>query len=220
MMKRVISKILGGRVAAPTVITRPGFRGDKTARAFGSCYTRDAFDPMAFQFRMGAGFFGDVDRTHPFWVEPGLMDATSPPTAYGQAVVVDSVTKKIRRVLSTDGALIHVYGFTVRPFPFNDPGTSAAYGAQTQGGFTTPIQGQPIDVMRSGYMITYVNGAPGKGDPVYVWIAATAAPHYQGFLEAATGSGNTVLITPAGTYSTTFNGPPDANGAGEFIFEA
>ena len=69
-------------------------------RLFGAGYTRDAFDALAFQFRMGAGFFGDVNRTHPFWVEPGLMDPTSPPTAYGQAVVVDSVSKKIRRVLA------------------------------------------------------------------------------------------------------------------------
>ena len=210
-------------LGAPTIIGRRKTLDEnrvRMPRKFGSGYTRDAFDPMAFQFRMGAGFYGDVNRTHPFWIEPGLMDPTNPPTAYGQAVVVDATSKKIRRVIAGDGALIDIYGFTVRPFPFQDPGTSAAYGAQSQGGFTTPISGQPIDVMRSGYMITYINGAPGKGDPVYVWIAASATVHYQGFLEAGASGGSTVLITPAGTYNTTFNGPPDTNGAGEVVFKA
>ena len=90
MMKRVLTRILGGRVAAPSIVTR---RALDEGRVFGAGYTKDAFDPMAFQFRMGAGFFGDVNRTHPFTVEPGLMDPTNPPTAYGQAVVVDSVSK-------------------------------------------------------------------------------------------------------------------------------
>jgi hypothetical protein len=214
MIKRVIKLILGGRIAAPSVII-PGRARD---RAFGAGYTRDAFDPMAFQFRMGAGFFGEVNRTHPFTIEPGLMDPTNPPTAYGQAVVVDATSKKIRRIIAGDTALIDVYGFTVRPFPFNDPGTGAPYGAQALGGFTTPIQGQPIDVLRSGYMITYVNGAPGKGDPIYLWCAASSSPHFQGFAEASTPSGNGFLLTPAGTYGTVFNGPPDANGAGEIMF--
>ena len=139
MIKRITKLILGGRVAAPSVII-PGRARD---RAFGAGYTRDGFDPMAFQFRMGAGFFGEVNRTHPFTVEPGLMDPTNPPTAYGQAVVIDATSKKVRRVLSGDGALVDVYGFTVRPFPFNDPGTSAPYGAQSLGGFTSPIPNQP-----------------------------------------------------------------------------
>ncbi len=210
MIKRVASLILGGRVAAPSVII-PG------RRKFGAGYTRDNFDPMAFQFRMGAGFFGEVNRTHPFTIEPGLMDPTNPPTAYGQACMVDATSKKIRRVLAADqAAATDIYGFAVRPFPFNDPGTSAPYGAQALGGFTTPIQGQPIDVLRSGYIITYVNGAPGKGDPVYVWAAASATVHYLGFLEAGSTGGDTFEIT--GNDKTTFNGPPDANGAGEVAF--
>jgi len=225
-MKTFYDKILGRRgVAAPTVLVRRRTSDMKTnvpysalGRLFGAGYTRDAYDPMAFQFRMGAGFFGDVNRTHPFNVEPGLMDATNPPTAYGQAVVL-TAAGRIRQVLSTDGALIHIYGITVRPFPFNDPGTSAPYGAQSLGGFTTPIQNQPIDVLRAGYIMTYVNGAPVKGASVYTWIAASASPHFQGFFEQNASGGNTILITPAGSYATTYNGPPDANGCGEVIFE-
>ena len=210
-MKYLTTNILGGRVAAPNVIV-PG------RRRFGRGYTRDAFDPMAFQFRMGAGFFGDVNRTHPFNVEPALVDPTNPPLFFGQAVVVDATSKKIRRVLSTDTALIDVYGFVVRPFPIQDSGTAGAFGAQGLGGFTSVPLNQPVDVLRSGYMITYVNGSPGKGDPLYVWIAATASPHNQGFMEAGASGASTVLITPAGIYTSVFNGPPDANGAGEIMF--
>lgn len=224
-MRDKITKILARSrlLAAPAVVIPTAHRQSLSVKRFDKSrrLTKDAYDPMAFQFRMGAGFFGDVNRTHPFWVEPGEMDPTNPPTAYGQAVVVDSVSKKIRRVLATDGALTHIYGITVRPFPIQDPGTSAPYGAQSLGGFTTPAAGQPIDVLRSGYIMSYVNGTPGKGDPVYVWIAANNAPtDYQGFFEAAASGGNTVLITPAGTYETVFNGPPDANGCGEICFAA
>ncbi len=212
MIKRITKLILGGRVAAPSVII-PGRARD---RAFGAGYTRDGFDPMAFQFRMGAGFFGEVNRTHPFTVEPGLMDATYPVVAYGQAVMLTALGR-VRSVLAADqGASTDVYGFAVRPFPFNDPGTSAPYGAQSLGGFTSPIPNQPIDVLRSGYMLTYVNGTPVKGNPVYVWAAATASPHYLGFLEAAATGGDTFEIT--GNDKTTFNGPPDANGCGEIAF--
>lgn len=222
-MKYLSTPIRGRRgallsaLAAPLVFI-PRVRFSSTMRVRG--YARDAFDPMAFQFRMGAGFYGDVNRTHPFWVEPGPVDPTNPPTAYGQAVVIDATSKKVRRVIASDTALTHVYGFTVRPFPFQDGGAAGAFGAQSLGGFTTPPTNQPIDVMRSGYMISYVNGAPGKGDPVNVWVAASSTVHYQGFLEAGSSGGNTILVTPAGTYATTFNGPPDANGAGEFVFEA
>jgi len=215
MTKRVPYRIFGGCLAAPSIhIPR-----DHAARRYGAGYTRDNFDPMAFQFRMGAGFFGDVNRTHPFNVEPGLLDPTNPPLYYGQACVVDAISKKIRRVLSTDTALTNIYGFAVRPFPFQDPGAAGAYGAQALGGFTSVATNVPIDVLRSGYMINYVNGSPGKGDPVYIWIAATAAPNYQGFPTTSTTGGSVILITAAGSYKTTFNGPPDANGAGEVIFE-
>jgi hypothetical protein len=218
-MKYLASRISDRRsvLAAPTIFV-PKVRYSDTMRP--RTYVRDAFDPMAFQFRMGAGFYGDVSRTHPFWVEPCPIDPTNPPTFYGQACVIDATSKKLRRVIASDTALIHVYGFLVRPFPIQDPGTSAAFGAQVQGGFTAPPLNQPMDVLRSGYMTTYVNGSPGKGDGVNVWVAANSTVHNQGFLEAGSTGGSTILITPTGTYTTVFNGPPDANGAGEFIFEA
>jgi hypothetical protein len=211
-IKRILS---GGLLAAPSVVLPRGH----AARKFGANYTKDAFDPMAFQFRMGAGFFGDVNRTHPFTVEPGLLDPTNPPLFYGQACVIDATSKKVRRVLSSDTALTDIYGFAVRPFPFQDSGAAGTYGAQSLGGFTSIQTGMPVDVLRAGYMMTYINGTPGKGDSVYVWIAATSGVHNQGFLEAGATGGSTILITPAAGYTTltTFNGPPDANGCGEVV---
>jgi hypothetical protein len=180
-------------------------------------YARDAaFDPMAFQYRMGAGFFGDVNRTHPFTIEPGPVDPTNPPLYFGQAVVIDATSKRVRRLLSSDTALTDVWGFVVRPFPIQDSGAAGAYGAQSLGGFTSVPLNQPVDVLRSGYLMTYVNGTPGKGDPVYVWVAATSGVHNQGFLEAGSTGGSTIEIT--GNDKTAFNGPPDANGCGEVIF--
>jgi hypothetical protein len=222
-MKYLSTPIRGRRGGLLSALAAPHVFVSRVPDSMRICsrgYTRDAFDPMAFQFRMGAGFYGDVNRTHPFWVEPGPVDPTNPPTAYGQAVVIDATSKKVRRVISSDTALISVWGFTVRPFPFQDGGAAGAFGAQTLGGFTTPLTNQPIDVMRSGYMITYVNGTPGKGDPLYVWCAASSTVHYQGFLEATSPAGNGFLLSPVGTYGNAFNGPPDANGAGEIIFHA
>lgn len=211
--KLTVLHALRSMFAAPAVIVPRG-------RFVGRARVHDAFDPMAFQFRMGAGFAGEVNRKHPFWIEAGNVDPTNPPTAFGQAVVIDATSKLIRRVIAGDTALTHIYGITVRPFPFQDPGAAGAYGAQTVGANATPPTNQPMDVLRSGYILAPIVGAPGKGDPVYVWIAAASGAHVQGGFEASSGGGSTVLITPAGTYATTFNGPPDANGIGEVIFEA
>ena len=213
MNKKIV--LLGRRpryLATPSVI----IPRDHGSRKFGAGYTRDAYDPMAFQYHMGAGFYGDVNRTHPFTVEPGLLDPTNPPLYYGQACVIDATSKKVRRILSTDTALSDLWGFAVRPFPFQDGGTAGAFGAQSLGGFTSVITNQPIDVLRSGYIMNYVNGAPGKGDSVYIWIAATSGANNQGFPTTSTTGGSVIEIT--GNDKTAFNGPPDANGCGEVIF--
>lgn len=214
MFKTALRRILRSHLGAPAVILpRPG-------RFVGRARVCDAFDPMALTFRMGAGFAGEVNRKHPFEVEAGLMDPTNPVTMYGQACVVDSVSKKIRRVIATDTGLIDLYGISVRPFPFQDGGAAGAFGAQTLGAVTVPPTNQPIDVLRSGYILVPIVGAPGKGDPVNVWVALASGAHLQGGFEQTATGGSTVLITPAGTYSTTFNGPPDPNGIGELIFRA
>lgn len=188
----------------------------------GRRYTRD----VAFQFRMGAGFLGDVNRTHPVTIEPVLLSVTNPtPTTYGQAVVVDTgdPNSGVRALASGDSALTQVYGFLVRPFPIQATPT-ASFGApaslDTSSSFATPPTSGPVDIMRSGYMIGKINSgitAPKKGGTVFIWVAATSSNHVQFFLETAASSGNTVALTGAGSIAT-FQGPADSNGLVEFAF--
>jgi hypothetical protein len=156
-----------------------------------------------------------VNRTHPATIEPASLDPTNPPTFYGQAVVLDGTSHKVRTVLAGDGALIDLYGITVRPFPFQDSGLAAAFGATNVGVGALPA-GRPVDVLRSGYIMAPINGVPVKGGGVFVWAAATAAPHVQGAFETATPGGNGFAIT--GNDKTTFQGGVDANGIGEIAF--
>lgn len=172
----------------------------------------------AIQFRMIAGFPGDVNRTHPASIEPALQNTTHPVLGFGLAVVADGATNSVRQVQAGDTALTGVYGFSVRPFPIQQGTTSNPYGGIGFGSGAPPTN-QPIDVLRAGYIITTYGGAgtPGKGDPVYVWIAAGSGAHVQGAVESQSGGSSTIPLTAAGSVAT-FNGPPDAQGNVEIEF--
>lgn len=159
----------------------------------------------AFPFRMGAGFAGDINRTHPFEVEAAMINATTPPTAYGQTVIVDT-TNGVRPLAAADTAITVGFGLTVRPFPTQQSsgGMSSSFGS------ATPPTSGAIDVLRNGLMIVQLNtGVPKKGDPVFVWCAATAGAHIQGGFEVAASGGNTAALDP-NRYQ--YAGPPDAAG--------
>lgn len=169
---------------------------------------------VAFTYRMGAGFAGDLNRSHPFSIEPCLIDASAPPLGYGLAVVADATSNGVRQMAAGDGALLDVYGVTVRPYPTQQQsgGMSSAFGS-----IAPPITGV-IDVLKQGYiMVPVVVGATAaaKGGPVFVWIAASGGGHLQGGFETTATGGSTIeLPTPR----CSFNGPPDASGIGEIIF--
>lgn len=213
----MLSALRRFRPAAPAIL--------RNGRFVGRARVTDAFDPMAFQFRMGAGFAGEVNRKHPFDIVAHLPDTTNPPTFYGQAVVIDSSSKKIRRVISSDTGLTNIYGVTVRPFPFQDPGAAGVYGAQSLGSVTTTMAlNQAIDVLISGFIlvpiVTTAATVPGLGDTVYVWCAAASGAHLQGGFETANPAGNGFNITDT---DTRFYGPPDLSlgalsGIGELAF--
>src|SRR5579863_8595528 len=84
-------------IAAPAII-KPPFKG---ARFVGRHYVRDALDPMAFQFRMGAGNIGSVNRYHPATIEPAPISGSVPP-AIGLACVIDATSKLLRLVQPGD----------------------------------------------------------------------------------------------------------------------
>ena len=169
---------------------------------------------ISFQYRMGAGFPGDVNRTHPASIEPTLVDVNSPPTLYGQAVVVDPTTQGVRPLVAGDSSLTDIYGITVRPFPIQGQ-SSTNYGASNIGSATPPTS-QPMDVLRSGYIMSTLSGtaAAVKGAPVYVWVAASTGSHIQGNFEASATGGSTIQLG----LKTTFNGPADANGVVEIAY--
>lgn len=165
----------------------------------------------SFAFRMGAGFAGDVNRTHPASVEPAFNDAANPVLSAGLACLINAGKNGVRQVAAGDTAVTKIYGVAVRAYPLQDPGTSNPYGATGQGAEALP-SGQAIDVLRSGYINVPVVGNPGKGDAVFVWVAASGGGHTQGGFEAAASAGNTAAIANA-----QFNGAPDSNGITEIV---
>ena len=173
--------------------------------------TRD----VAFQFRMGAGFTGDVNRTHPASIEPVLINTTTPPLLYGQGVVIDAAGQGVRPLVAGDVALTAVYGVTVRAFPIQQSSASN-FGAAALGAATPPASGV-MDVLRSGYIMAQLGGtftAAKKGSPVFIWTAASAGANVQGAFVDTFSNTNT---TPALT-GVTFNGTPDVNGVVEICF--
>lgn len=178
----------------------------------GRARTRD----IAITYRMVAGFPGDVNRTHPASIEPVLIDAGDPPTAYGQLVVVDAATEGVRPIGAGDGALTDGYGITVRPWP-QQQASATNYGQADFGSATPPANGI-MDVAKQAYIMVVCNNAaanpPVKGQPVYVWYAASAGNHVQGGFEAAATGGSTFEL-PA---DVTWNGGADANGVAELVY--
>ncbi len=174
--------------------------------------TRAVTHDVSFTYRMGAGFAGDVNRTHPASIEPALTNQTNPPTRYGDAVIVDTATNTVRKFIVGDTAT-RIYGTLVRPFPVQDASSAGNYGAQALGNAVPPTGVQVVqDVLRTGYMLTQVVGSPAKDGAVYIWVAAASGNHVVGGFESASGGASTVLVSNA-----RFNGPPDANGVTEIV---
>jgi len=175
--------------------------------------TRDSGE-MAFAFRMKGGIAGDVNRTHPASIEPVLIDVDEPPTAYGQPVIVDTVTSGVRRFVAGDTAVDTAYGVMARPYP-----TQQSAGGMTSsfGGGTPPTTGAG-DVLRAGYIMGKVpadSAAPKKGGAVFVWCAVSSGNHIQGNFETAANGGSTAALDPE---KYQFNGGMDADGNVEISF--
>lgn len=171
---------------------------------------------VAFTYRMGAGFPGDVNRTHPASILPGLQNTTNPVRLYGDPAVIDTATNSYRGLVPADTALTKVDGILVRPYPTQQMtgGPAAAIGT------AAPNNSQPNDYLNEGFIIARCNNfaaqQPTKGGAVYVWVAASTGAHVQGGFESATSAGNT-----AGPITNLkWNGPTDANGITEIQIAA
>lgn len=169
---------------------------------------------VAFVYRMGAGFPGEINRTHPFSVMPALQQAANPVDGYGRAVLYHT-DGAARKILSTDTAVTKIHGVSVRPYPTQQHSASG-FGAPATFGAATPPTTGVIDVLEDGYIMVPIVGTPVRGGAVHLWIAVASGSHVQGGFEAAATGGSTVALTNA-----YFVGGVDASGFGEIqVFRA
>lgn len=163
---------------------------------------------VAFGYRMGAGFPGDVNRTHPASILAKLLNiSVQAPRAYGDPVLINGADGSVRGLVAGDGSATpgRIYGVLVRPFP-----TQQLTGGPTSTiGAATPPTGGVGDVLRSGFIVCKLPaGAVVQSDgAVFAWAAATSGNNIQGQLQAAASGTSTYSVTNA-----RFVGPADASG--------
>lgn len=174
---------------------------------------RDKAHDVAFTYRMGTGSAGEVNRTHPASIEPGMINVATPPLGYGLGVIVDTVTNSWRQLAAGDSGITLLQGVTVRPFPLQaSSGTN--YGAVGLGAATPPATGV-MDILRKGYILVPVYGVVTKQGAVYVRVQNAAAGQPIGGFESADDGANT-----AGPITNCyFNGPAGSDGIGELVID-
>ncbi|AJY14712.1 hypothetical protein K6W16_13825 [Burkholderia dolosa] len=156
---------------------------------------------QAYQYRMPAGFAGDLQRAEVATIETQLIDPAAPPTAFG--VAVKMVNGKIQPINNAADTADSVYGVNLRAYPIQGNGTDPL-------GTATPPTSGVTDILKRGYVDVALGGtAPAtKNGTVYVRVAAPAAGKPLGGFEAAADGTNTVAM-PANWY---FTGPADTYG--------
>lgn len=165
---------------------------------------------VSFGFRMGAGFAGDVNRTHPASILPGVQDATSAIRLYGDPVFL-TATGTYKGLLVGDTGLTKIDGVLVRSYPTQQSTGGMAASIGSAG--VPPVGPAVIDVLRDGYIQVRCNNfatlQPVKGGAVYVWFAANSGADVQGGFRSAANA-SAIAITNA-----KWTGPCDSNGIGE-----
>ena len=162
---------------------------------------------QAYQYRMPAGFAGDLQRAEVATIEPQLIDPAAPPTAFG--VPVKMVNGKIQPINNAADTAALVYGVNLRAYPIQGNGNDPL-------GTSTPPTSGPTDILKRGYVMASLGGvaAATKGGTVYVRVATPSAGKPLGGFEAASDTTNTIAL-PSNTY---FMGPADAYGVVEIAF--
>lgn len=173
--------------------------------------TRARTHDVAFSFRMGAGFPGDVNRTHPASITPNMMDTDNPVAFYGYPVLVNTSANTVRGMIASDDAVTKIDGILVRPYPTQQ--TSGGMSASL-GNAVPPVGPSVCDVLQDGFIIVKQNDFASvvatKGGAVFVWTDTSTGAHVLGGFEAAATSGKTAAIANA-----VFTGPADASGVTE-----
>jgi hypothetical protein len=160
---------------------------------------------------MGAGFAGDLNRTHPAEIEPVKLDADNPPSMFGQAVILDATSHRARHLLPGDADVVtDIFGCICRPWPQQQETSNEQNAAVGFGEIEAPRG--VASAVRSGLLMIQLNQgvtAPAKGSPVFIWCAATSGDHLQGGFETTATTGSTAALDPK---KYQFNGGPDSDG--------
>lgn len=159
----------------------------------------------AYLYRLPSGFAGMITRVDTTDTEPQIIDSAAPPTAFG--IPVKMVAGKIQPLAANDAASV-IYGFLVRPFPFQGQNIANTVGT------TVPPTSGTGDIMRRGYMSVKVNaGTPTFLGVVYARVANPSGAKVIGGIEAVADGTNTVIVANA-----QFMSAPDANGNVEIAY--
>lgn len=200
-MKSIFSSIS----SALAVVALSGARFAQSL-LFGPPVMRARTCDVAFQFRMGAGFPGDVNRMHPASIVPGLLDTVNPFRAYGEAALFGSANN-YRPVIAADqsSTAIKIAGVIVRPYPTQQ----MSGGINSPIGAAVPPASGSADFLHAGFIMVKMKAGVvvKKGDPVFVWATATETVNIQGEFQAAATVSKTVPVSNA-----RFHGPADAAG--------
>lgn len=175
--------------------------------AISSGLARAVTHDVAYGFRMGAGFPGDVNRGQSAIIVPVLTDSADVIKAYGNPVLNKASNNSIKGFVVADTTTpVVCAGFCVRPYPSQQQAQS---DFNTAIGVATPPTAGVVDILKDGFVMAKIPAGVSvtKGGAVYVWFAATSGNNIQGSLVGAATGGSTALITNA-----KFNGPADANG--------
>lgn len=142
----------------------------------------------SYLYRAPAGVAGDVTRPDNTVVEPGLLNPSAAPTAFGAPVKL--VSGKFEKIASGDAASVFA-GVLSRVAP-----SIAGDLAQTFAG-GTPNTASVQGIVVKGYMnVVCTQGTPVRGGAVYVRVTA-ASGKLVGDFETAADSGACVAITGA-----------------------
>jgi hypothetical protein len=177
---------------------------------------------VAFTYRMGAGFAGDVNRTHPASILPHLQDVTSPVLRFGDGSLWATASNSMRAFTAADASdsvAVVMAGVLVRPYPFQAATAAGNYGQQLLTDATLAPATGVQDFLEDGRIMVQVRGtAPGSltiNSDVYVFCSADETGHKLGGFETAAITGKTVKVSNA-----KYRGPADANGITELQINA
>ena len=161
---------------------------------------------VAITYRMDVGFAGTTNRNHNSTVVAEIINPVTPPTHYGQAVMMSPTG--IRPPTAADTAL-QPWGFYVRPYVTQGGGLTTPVNDPL--GQSTPHNSGVGDVQKRGFMTVLLSGGGpvAKGGPIYVGTVGVQAGLVYGTAAAA---GATPISLDSKSY---FMGPADAKGITE-----